>query len=111
MLAKKISIRCLVLITLFFSFLSIDAQVIRDSTKTNQTKQSEQDKSKDQNADKPAKCIKKFKTLTDTYYGYPNFFGYILQLAVPHATTVSSIGPTGGKVEFLLTDKFGIGTD
>lgn len=116
----KLLTRACVLIALFFSILNLDAQIIRDTTgKNNPAKQSkesdlkEKDKNKDKDKDAPKsdKCIKKFKTLTDTYYGYPAFYGYIMQLFVDHGTIVKMLGPTGGKFEVLLTDKFGIGTE
>ncbi len=66
---------------------------------------------KEKEPQKPEKCIKKFKTLTDTYYGVPNLFGPILLLYAGKGSHLSSIGPTGAKFEFLLTDDFGIGTD
>lgn len=114
-MSKKLFPKVITVIALCCSFVCVNAQVIYDPTKPDSTKQTgtkiEGQKANEQNDDKPKKCIKKFKSLTDTYYGYPAVFGYIMQLFVDHNTNLSMIGPTGGKYEFLLTDKFGIGTD
>jgi len=61
------------------------------------------------------KYVRKFKSITDSYYGFPNIYAIIFRpLATLKGATgveVKSIGPTGIKYEFMITDKFGIGTD
>lgn len=59
--------------------------------------------------------VRKFRSITDTYYGFPNIFALFFRpiAAVSGATGVSvkSLGPTGAKYEFMITDNFGIGAD
>lgn len=61
-----------------------------------------------------AQCIQQGKILVDTYYGFPNFYGLLFTSLVKQANTnaqgitTPSLGPMGIKVEYLLTDKFGL---
>ncbi len=69
----------------------------------------------DQQQPEQKKCIKKYKSITDTYYGFPNLYALIFRGIATTSSSigvhVSSIGPTGAKYEFMLTDNFGIGVD
>jgi hypothetical protein len=72
-----------------------------------------------------AQCIQQGKILMDAYYGFPNLFKAVLQTeantiqnnstkngnAPVGGVTIYGIGPMGAKVEYLLTDKFGMGVD
>lgn len=63
-----------------------------------------------------AQAVRKFNSITDTYYGFPNLATVILRGAyVADVSTAgvdfNSIGPTGIRSEFMLTDKFGVGID
>jgi len=72
------------------------------------------------------KCISEGSILVDAYYGFPNLYStifkdQIISLNTKMATTsnnyysigtvtnVNNIGPLGGKMEYLLTEKFGLG--
>jgi hypothetical protein len=65
-----------------------------------------------------AQVYEKGKVVIDAYYGFPNLWTSILQSEVNNSTTaqnagvtVSSIGPLGGRIEYLLSSKIGFGVD
>ncbi len=64
-----------------------------------------------------AQCVGKGSILIDGYYGFPNFFGFIFKTAYNRAypnginVSSSSLGPVGGKAEYMLTDNLGLGLD
>jgi hypothetical protein len=55
----------------------------------------------------------------DAYYGFPNLWTSILKTSVKNSNTtvseadikISSLGPLGGRVEYLLSEKIGFGLD
>jgi hypothetical protein len=109
---KKQLFRFIYFALLFLIFFNGKAQVA-DSLQQNKTDQ--QQKPEEKEPEKPKKCIKKFKSLTDTYYGVPNLYGFILAAEATNENSLSksfsNIGPTGAKYEFLITDNFGLGVD
>lgn len=59
-----------------------------------------------------AQSVEQGTIIIDPYYGFP-FAGKILieELFSPMTMTVTGVGPTGGRIEYLLTDRFGMGID
>jgi opacity protein-like surface antigen len=61
-----------------------------------------------------SQSIEKGKIIIDAYYGWPNMWTSFLKTTLDPAGTnikVGSLGPFGGRLEFLLSDKVGIGID
>ena len=71
-----------------------------------------------------AQVYEEGKVVIDIYYGFPNIITTYLKSAIDSASrsnssnqaiysniTVSSIGPVGGRVEYLLTNRIGFGID
>ncbi|MGZ3865821.1 MAG: hypothetical protein ACXVNR_05160, partial [Bacteroidia bacterium] len=58
-------------------------------------------------------CIKQGTMIIDAYYGFPNLYASTLKrvYSAYSGISVSSFGPVGGKFEYLITDKFGVGVD
>jgi len=60
-------------------------------------------------------AVKEGNFIIDGYYGYPNLFASFLKTAYSNSGIlqqdfkVGSIGPVGGRFEYLLTDKIGLG--
>ncbi len=63
----------------------------------------------------PKRYVRKFKTITDPYYGFPNLYALVLKpvaiFSGVSGVSVRSLGPTGAKSEFMITDKFSMGID
>lgn len=61
-------------------------------------------------------AVHRFNSITDTYYGFPNLYTFAFRIAQAGKVDAldlkgGSVGPTGVRTEFLLTDHFGIGVD
>lgn len=62
-----------------------------------------------------AQSIEEGNIIIDGYYGFPNLWGTVLEtsfnsLGVTNTKT-QNFGPIGGRLEYLLSDKIGIGVD
>jgi hypothetical protein len=61
------------------------------------------------------KCINQGNIIIDAYYGFPNLYASVFKALVSQGgytnAKVSSFGPVGGKVEYILTEKFGMGAE
>jgi hypothetical protein len=53
--------------------------------------------------------------IINVYYGYPNYFGNVLKLAVTNTSSndvkVNTMGPVGGSFAFMVSDHIGVGLD
>lgn len=63
-----------------------------------------------------AQIIAKGNVLVDAYYGFPNLWTSVLKAAYAGSPTavgikIGTFGPVGGRVEYLLSDKVGLGLD
>ena len=61
-----------------------------------------------------AQAVEEGNIIIDAYYGFPNLWSSLLKTAYAEATEeykVKSMGPIGGRVEYLLSDKIGLGID
>lgn len=63
-----------------------------------------------------AQAVEQGTILIDAYYGFPNLFTTALKSSYAQSGSsenvkVGGIGPVGGKVEYLISDKFGISLD
>ncbi|MFH0893339.1 MAG: hypothetical protein V2A54_02795 [Bacteroidota bacterium] len=61
-----------------------------------------------------AQILKKGNTIIDGYYGFPNMYGTSIKTSYANSNTAfdvdpGMIGPLGGKIEYLLSDKVGLG--
>lgn len=62
-----------------------------------------------------AQAVHEGNVLIDAYYGFPDLYRTTLRSAYEQSGNtdlkVGGIGPIGGRVEYLLSDKFGLGLD
>ena len=68
-----------------------------------------------------AQAVHKGSIITDAYYGFPNLFKVTLKATYlngsgnqdPNLSNIDfgSVGPTGLRAEYMISDKLGIGTD
>ena len=62
-----------------------------------------------------SQAIEQGKILIDGYYGFPNMWTSVLKAAYTESNStgikIGSFGPIGGRFEYLLSDKIGIGID
>ena len=60
-----------------------------------------------------AQAVMEGNILIDIYYGFPDLYKTTLRTAYSDNNNVQTggIGPIGGRVEYLLSDKFGVGLD
>jgi hypothetical protein len=65
-----------------------------------------------------SQAVKQGDVIIDAYYGFPNLFSAILKTSINNvnnvATTnlkIKSVGPFGGRLEYLLNDKIGLGLE
>ncbi|MBL4577297.1 MAG: outer membrane beta-barrel protein [Flavobacteriales bacterium] len=59
-----------------------------------------------------AQAVERGTVIIDPYYGFPLSGKAILDLIFsPIDVSISGVGPTGGRVEYMLADRFGIGVD
>ena len=60
-------------------------------------------------------CVKQGDVIIDGFYGYPYLVGAVLKAAVnstPQTSlTVHNFGTVGGKLEYMISDKVGIGAE
>lgn len=62
-----------------------------------------------------AQAVEEGNLIIDGYYGFPNLYTSTLKSTYENADRtdfqVGGIGPVGGRVEYMLADKFGLGVD
>lgn len=61
-----------------------------------------------------SQCIEEGKFILDAYWGWPNMWTTVLKDIVrpnDNRASVGSFGPMGGRFEYLLSDKVGLGAD
>lgn len=63
-----------------------------------------------------AQVVEEGNMLIDVYYGFPNLYSSVFRTAYANSGTATDIsitgfGPVGGRFEYLLTDKVGLGID
>ncbi|HIP35753.1 MAG TPA: hypothetical protein EYG85_02750 [Crocinitomix sp.] len=59
-----------------------------------------------------AQAVSKGSILIDAYYGFPNFGSALLkQIDGVENAKITGVGPMGGRFEYMVADKFGIGID
>ena len=60
-------------------------------------------------------CLHPGNSLVDAYYGFPNMFALIFKTVFINGQSkdisATSVGPMGGKYEYLLTDEIGLGAE
>lgn len=63
-----------------------------------------------------AQAVEEGNVIIDGYYGVPDFFRSLLRAGVNNSDSVQGLsvfglGPVGGKVEYMISDKIGLGLD
>lgn len=63
-----------------------------------------------------AQAVEEGNVLIDTYYGFPNLYTAVFKSAYANSgaeqdVKIKGLGPVGLRVEYLLTDKIGLGVD
>ncbi len=63
-----------------------------------------------------AQVFEKGDMVFDTYYGFPNLYTAVFETAYASSVTnnsmsVKSIGPVGGRFEYMVSDRVGLGLD
>lgn len=63
-----------------------------------------------------SQAVEQGNVLIDGYYGFPNLWTSVLKTAYASSSTATGItigtfGPVGGRFEYLLSDKVGLGLD
>jgi len=63
-----------------------------------------------------SQAVEQGKMLIDVYYGFPNLWTSVLKSAYADSPTaagikIGTLGPIGGRFEYLLSDKIGLGID
>lgn len=56
-------------------------------------------------------CVEQGTVIFDAFYGYPYYNGVLLKALVNNANNVRNTNHLGGKVEFMVTDKIGLGVE
>lgn len=59
-----------------------------------------------------AQAVEQGTMIVDAFYGFPDLYGSVLEAATASGVTgteIGSLGPLGGKFEYLVSDKVGIG--
>ena len=61
-------------------------------------------------------AVEEGNVIIDAYYGFPNLYTTVFQSAYANSgseinVNVGGIGPLGGRVEYMLADKVGLGVD
>jgi len=67
-------------------------------------------------AESKAQAVTKGTVLIDAYYGFPNWTKSLLQTSYANSgsetnISINGIGPVGGRIEYLLGEKIGLGVD
>lgn len=63
-----------------------------------------------------AQAVEEGNMLIDVYYGFPNLYTTVFESAYANSGSeedlkISGFGPLGGRFEYMVADKFGIGVD
>lgn len=63
-----------------------------------------------------AQAVEEGNIVIEGYYGFPNLYTSVFKTTYANSgssidLTVKGLGPVGGRVEYLLADKFGLGLD
>lgn len=63
-----------------------------------------------------AQAVEEGNIIIEGYYGFPNLYSTTFKAAYANSgsqtdVTIKGLGPVGGRVEYLLADKFGLGLD
>lgn len=61
-----------------------------------------------------AQVVEEGNVIIDAYYGWPNLWTSVLKDIVrpnDNSASVGTFGPVGGRVEYMLSDKIGLGMD
>lgn len=63
-----------------------------------------------------AQAVEAGNVLIDTYYGFPNLYTSVFKTSYANSGTevdlkISGLGPLGGRVEYMVADKIGVGLD
>lgn len=63
-----------------------------------------------------AQAVEEGNIIIEGYYGFPNLYTSIFKTTYANSgtstdLTIKGLGPVGGRVEYLLADKFGLGLD
>jgi opacity protein-like surface antigen len=63
-----------------------------------------------------AQAVEEGNVIVDAYYGFPNLYSTTFRAAYANSGTetdvsIKGMGPLGGRVEYMLADKFGLGLD
>jgi hypothetical protein len=63
-----------------------------------------------------AQAVQEGNVIIDAYYGFPNLYTSIYKGLYANSgteinLTIGGIGPLGGRIEYLVADKFGVGLD
>ncbi|MEM7038090.1 MAG: hypothetical protein AAF570_13990, partial [Bacteroidota bacterium] len=63
-----------------------------------------------------AQGVRQGRVIVDLYYGFPNLFTAAIRTGVnqgfvPIELETNTLGPLGGRAEYLVTDRLGIGLD
>lgn len=56
-------------------------------------------------------CVEKGTILIDAFYGYPYYNGTLLKALVNNSSSVRNLNHIGGKVEYMISDKIGLGVE
>lgn len=63
-----------------------------------------------------AQAVEQGNVIIDAYYGFPNLYTNVFKVAYANSGTelnlaIGGIGPLGGRVEYMVGDKLGLGLD
>lgn len=63
-----------------------------------------------------AQAVEEGNVIIDAYYGFPNLYSTTFRAAYANSgsetdISIKGLGPLGGRVEYMLADKFGLGLD